>query len=394
MRGATATAESDKRSLPYCGASKGKRSVASLMMSDIIYKNFRQNSGQTLGKPLGNLASNLTGAAFCTPVRSYKVSQLATYVTQEEEQMNFITDSARGQRRRTPLNRSQIAGFWGAWAGWTLDGMDSFIYALVLTPALTELLPRSGYAATPANVGLAGSILFALFLVGWGLSFIWGPLADRFGRTKVLAGTIFMFAIFTGLSATGTTSGFGHLPLPRGYRDWWGVGARGHLRRRGMARGSSKDGGWLPADGLLRRLLFGFGAQLHGRCSFRLAGYVPDRRNSRRRLDSHSAARERAREVEEGGGGARRGALPSVARNLLCEISAPYMGCVCVADDRDHRSLGGRRVRALRRYPAFVEGGHGQERCDQDCIVGHRLAIDRHDIRLHCSGTARRADRP
>jgi MFS family permease len=80
--------------------------------------------------------------------------------------------------------------------------MDSFIYALVLAPALTELLPRSGYAATPANVGLAGSILFALFLVGWGLSFIWGPLADRFGRTKVLAATIFTFAIFTGLAAT------------------------------------------------------------------------------------------------------------------------------------------------------------------------------------------------
>jgi len=105
-------------------------------------------------------------------------------------------------KRRTPLNRNQIVGFWGAWTGWTLDGMDSFIYALVLAPALTELLPKSGYAATPGNIGLAGSILFALFLVGWGLSFIWGPLADRFGRTKVLAGTIFMFAIFTGLAAT------------------------------------------------------------------------------------------------------------------------------------------------------------------------------------------------
>src|ERR1700758_3823812 len=116
--------------------------------------------------------------------------------------MNTLTDRRAAARQRTPLNRSQIAGFWGAWAGWTLDGMDSFIYALVLTPALTELFPRSGYAATPANVGLAGSILFALFLVGWGLSFIWGPLADRFGRTKVLAGTIFTFAIFTGLSAT------------------------------------------------------------------------------------------------------------------------------------------------------------------------------------------------
>ena len=108
----------------------------------------------------------------------------------------------RVNTKPTPLNRSQIVGFWGAWTGWTLDGMDSFIYALVLAPALTELLPASGYAATPANIGLAGSILFAMFLVGWGLSFIWGPLADRYGRTKVLAATIFMFAIFTGLAAT------------------------------------------------------------------------------------------------------------------------------------------------------------------------------------------------
>jgi MFS family permease len=113
--------------------------------------------------------------------------------------------ASAARRSRTPLNRTQIVGFWGAWAGWTLDGMDSFIYALVLAPALTELLPKSGYAATPANVGLAGSILFALFLVGWGLSFIWGPLADRFGRTKVLAATIFTFAIFTGLAATSHT---------------------------------------------------------------------------------------------------------------------------------------------------------------------------------------------
>ena len=116
--------------------------------------------------------------------------------------MSSLTERGVPARIRTPLNRSQIGGFWGAWTGWTLDGMDSFIYALVLTPALTELLPKSGYAATPGNIGLVGSIMFALFLVGWGLSFIWGPLADRFGRTKVLAATIFMFAIFTGLAAT------------------------------------------------------------------------------------------------------------------------------------------------------------------------------------------------
>ena len=101
----------------------------------------------------------------------------------------------------TKLTSGQIIGFWGAWWGWTLDGMDSFIYALVLSPALSELLPKSGYAKTPANIGLAGSILFALFLVGWGLSFMWGPIADRFGRTRVLAATILVYAVFTGAAA-------------------------------------------------------------------------------------------------------------------------------------------------------------------------------------------------
>src|SRR5271167_4541888 len=96
----------------------------------------------------------------------------------------------------TKLSRQQITGFWGAWIGWTLAGMDSVIYALVLSPALTELLPKSGYKATPANIGFAGSVLFALFLVGWGLSLMWGPIADKFGRSRVLAATIFVYAIF------------------------------------------------------------------------------------------------------------------------------------------------------------------------------------------------------
>ena len=113
--------------------------------------------------------------------------------------MTSHTITAR-PRGKTPLDRGQIVGFWSAWAGWMLDGMDSFIYALVLVPALTELLPKSGIAATKANIGSYGSILFALFLVGWGFSFIWGPLADRFGRVKTLAFTILMYAVFTGAS--------------------------------------------------------------------------------------------------------------------------------------------------------------------------------------------------
>ncbi len=102
--------------------------------------------------------------------------------------------------RRTKLTRPQINGFWAAWFGWLLDGMDSVIYALVLAPAMKELLPKSGILPTPGNVALYGSILFALFLVGWGLSILWGPLADRFGRAKALMLTIMVYAVFTFLS--------------------------------------------------------------------------------------------------------------------------------------------------------------------------------------------------
>jgi len=116
-----------------------------------------------------------------------------------------VSEQAPNRPIHTKLSRQQITGFWGAWAGWTLDGMDSVIYALVLSPALTELLPKSGYKATPANVGFAGSTLFALFLVGWGLSLVWGPIADRLGRSRVLAATIFVYAIFTGAAAMSQT---------------------------------------------------------------------------------------------------------------------------------------------------------------------------------------------
>jgi MFS family permease len=79
--------------------------------------------------------------------------------------------------------------------------MDSFIYALVLMPALVELLPRSGIPSTTANVGYYGGLLFALFLMGWGMALIWGPLADRFGRVRTLMLTILCYSLFTLLSA-------------------------------------------------------------------------------------------------------------------------------------------------------------------------------------------------
>src|SRR5579872_4401357 len=113
-------------------------------------------------------------------------------------------ESRRPKMHDARLTRNQIRGFWASWAGWTVDGMDSFIYALVMVPSLRELLPKSHIAATQANVGFYGGILFALFLIGWGFAFLWGPLADKFGRVRTLMLTILWYSLFTFLGALAT----------------------------------------------------------------------------------------------------------------------------------------------------------------------------------------------
>ena len=105
----------------------------------------------------------------------------------------------------TALTTNQKRGFWASWGGWALDGMDSFIYALVLVPALHDLLPRSGISATPENTGYYGGLLFAMFLVGWGFAFLWGPIADKFGRVRTLVFTILCYSLFTFLGCLATS---------------------------------------------------------------------------------------------------------------------------------------------------------------------------------------------
>ena len=108
---------------------------------------------------------------------------------------------APGTRR---LTQNQVRSFWAAWGGWTMDGMDSFIYSLVLVPALRELLPKSGIAATTGSVGFYGGLLFALFMIGWGTGMVWGPIADRFGRVRTMMFSILSFSLFTLLAAFST----------------------------------------------------------------------------------------------------------------------------------------------------------------------------------------------
>jgi MFS family permease len=159
--------------------------------------------------------------------------------------------------------------------------MDSVIYALVLAPALTELLPKSGMAATPTNVGFVGSILFAVFLAGWGSSLVWGPVADRFGRTRALAATILVYAVFTGAAAF--SQSVWQLGL---FRFLAGVGVGGEWSMAGtyVAEAWPEDRRKMGAGYLQTGYYFGFfvaaalnftvGARYGWRAMF-LCGFVP-----------------------------------------------------------------------------------------------------------------------
>ena len=68
------------------------------------------------------------------------------------------------------VTRYQWLGLFIAWPGWVFDAMDATIYAIVLHPALHDLL-------RPAGGALFGYLGF-------------DPQADRFGRRAVFA---FMF---------------------------------------------------------------------------------------------------------------------------------------------------------------------------------------------------------
>ena len=118
-----------------------------------------------------------------------------------------------------------------AWLGWVFDSMDATIYAIVLHPALHDLL-RVGPAGGTANsetIGWYGGIIFSIFLIGWAIGgVLFGVMADYFGRTKTLIVTILIYAVFTGLAALSET--WWHLALYRfltalGVGGEWAAGA-------------------------------------------------------------------------------------------------------------------------------------------------------------------------
>jgi MFS family permease len=128
------------------------------------------------------------------------------------------------------VTRYQWLVLFVAWLGWVFDSMDSTIYALVLHPALHELLRgQAGGTVSQEAIGWYGGIIFSIFLIGWALGgVLFGVLADRFGRTRTLIFTILIYAIFTGLAAF--SADWWHLAIYRfltalGIGGEWAAGA-------------------------------------------------------------------------------------------------------------------------------------------------------------------------
>jgi MFS family permease len=86
--------------------------------------------------------------------------------------------------------------------GALFDGFDASIFGIVLYPAISDLIQSDSHAA----VGAIGSMVLALFMIGWALgAIVFGALSDRIGRVRTMSFTILLYAISAGLCATSHT---------------------------------------------------------------------------------------------------------------------------------------------------------------------------------------------
>jgi MFS family permease len=143
-------------------------------------------------------------------------------------------DGAQGSDAQAQTARKHI--FWASYFGWLLDGFDTTIYAFVLVPALKVILPASGVSAT--DTPHWGLTFFAIFLAGWGSSFVIGLLADRVGRLRALGISIALYAI--GTLASGLAHNIPEFAAAR-FVAGFGLGAEWFIGGTGVAEAFPED---------------------------------------------------------------------------------------------------------------------------------------------------------
>jgi MFS family permease len=103
--------------------------------------------------------------------------------------------------------------------GWMLDSFDVMLYALVLTSIMADLqISRT----------TAGALASATLLASAAGGMIFGIVADRYGRTRALIGSVLIYSIFTaacGLAANVTQLAVFRVLLGIGMGGEWASGA-------------------------------------------------------------------------------------------------------------------------------------------------------------------------
>jgi MFS family permease len=101
------------------------------------------------------------------------------------------------------LSRYQWLVLTVAWLGWVFDIADSAIFALAKITMLTEIMGAAAYAASGKAIEAQ---IQMLFLIGWSIGgLVFGVLADKWGRTRVLVITVLMYSALTALTALSKT---------------------------------------------------------------------------------------------------------------------------------------------------------------------------------------------
>ena len=115
----------------------------------------------------------------------------------------------------TPVDESHLRWYQGidryAWTvlliaalGWMFDTFDQHLFTLLRQTSVTELLAQNTDlkgAELASEAKRVGANLTAVFLIGWAVGgFVFGAMGDRLGRTKTMAITIGIYALFTGLN--------------------------------------------------------------------------------------------------------------------------------------------------------------------------------------------------
>ncbi|QAY58566.1 MFS transporter [Microbacterium protaetiae] len=99
--------------------------------------------------------------------------------------------------------------------GYGLDGFDLLILSFALSGIIASFSLSDAQAGSLATITLFGAVVGGI---------VFGMLADRYGRVKVLSWTVLIFAVFTGLSSL--AQGFWDLAA---YRFLAGVGIGGEF---------------------------------------------------------------------------------------------------------------------------------------------------------------------